>query len=147
MSKVLAYYHVVFCTKGRQMTLPLDHCEHLYRFIWKTLTDNHCRLLRIGGIQNHVHMLIELHPSISLSSLMQSIKSHTSGWLKKENMFKEFTGWAREYYAATISANAINNVIDYIKNQHQHHLGRTFDDELKAICQETGLRYDERDMR
>lgn len=92
MSKVLAYYHIVFCTKERRMTLPLDQCEHLYRFIWKELTDNNCRLIRIGGIQNHIHMLIELHPSVALSRLMQDIKSHLGGWLKKDGRFPDFTG-------------------------------------------------------
>ncbi|MDE6280127.1 MAG: transposase, partial [Paramuribaculum sp.] len=54
MSKVLAYYHIVFCTKERRMTLPLSQCEHLYRYIWRELTDCNCLLLRIGGIQNHI---------------------------------------------------------------------------------------------
>lgn len=147
MSKVLAYYHIVFCTKERCMTLPLEQCEHLYRFIWKELTDNKCRLLRIGGIQNHIHMLIELHPNISLSLLMQHIKSHTSGWLKSDGRFPDFSGWAREYYASTISAEQKSPVIEYIKNQHQHHLQISFDNELQSMYRASGLNYDDRDMR
>ncbi len=129
------------------MTLPLEQCEHLYRFIWKELTDNKCRLLRIGGIQNHIHMLIELHPNISLSLLMQHIKSHTSGWLKSDGRFPDFSGWAREYYASTISAEQKSPVIEYIKNQHQHHLQISFDNELQSMYRASGLNYDDRDMR
>lgn len=133
MSTVLAYYHIVFCTKERRMTLPMEHCEHIYRFIWRELTDNNCRLLRIGGIQNHIHILIELHPSVALSRLMQDIKSHASGWLRKDPRFGDFQGWAKEYYAATISASQKASVIEYIKNQAQHHLRSSFDDEICSI--------------
>lgn len=52
MSKVIALYHIVFCTKNRRMTIPLEQREHLYRFIWKECTDEfHSKLPRIGGIQ------------------------------------------------------------------------------------------------
>ena len=147
MSKVLAYYHIVFCTKERRMTLPLDQCEHLYRFIWKELTDSKCRLLRIGGIQNHIHMLIDLHPTVALSALMQNIKSRASGWLKKDVRFPDFDGWARDYYAASVSDNHKDAVIEYIKNQHTHHFCTPFDDELISLCHALGQTYDNRDMR
>lgn len=147
MSKVLAYYHIVFCTKERRMTLPLDQCEHLYRFLWKMLDERNCRLLRIGGVQNHVHMLINLHPSIALSALMKDLKGHSAGWLNRDSRFPDFNGWAREYYASTISENLKDTVINYIKTQKEHHLLTAFDDELEALCRDSGLVYDDRDMR
>ncbi len=135
MSKVSAYYHIVFCTKSRRMVLPLEHCEHLYRFIWKELTDNKCQLLRIGGIQNHVHLLINLHPGISLSLLIQKIKGHSSSWLRRDNRFPFFEGWASEYFATSISAGHKDAVINYIKNQRNHHQTASFEHELKkTLC-------------
>ena len=74
MSKVTAYYHIVFCTKRREMTIPLAYKEDLYRFIWKEIKDLKCDLIRIGGIQNHVHILLNLHPTVALATLMQNIK-------------------------------------------------------------------------
>lgn len=147
MSKVLAYYHIVFCTKERHLTLPLDQCEHLYRFIWRELTDNKCRLLRIGGVENHVHMLIELHPTIALSSLMQNIKSHSAGWLNKDSRFPDFAGWAKEYYAASVSHSQKEITIEYIKSQLQHHQHTSFDKEMQTICLTSGIAYDDRDLR
>lgn len=73
MSKVKALYHIVFCTKRREMTIPLEHIDELYRFIWYEIKDQNCRLIRIGGIQNHLHLLIDLHPSMALSNLMRII--------------------------------------------------------------------------
>lgn len=147
MSKVAAYYHIVFCTKERRMTLPLEQCEHLYRFIWKELSDNNCQLLRIGGIQNHVHILLNLHPSVALSNLVKTIKSHTSGWLKSDSRFPHFTGWAKEYYAASISANHKDAVIEYIKNQREHHIGKSFEEELLSLYKVVGFSFDERDLK
>lgn len=57
MSKIAAYYHIVFCTKSREMTIPLEYAEDVYRFIWRIITDSKRKLIRIGGIQNHIHIL------------------------------------------------------------------------------------------
>ena len=81
MSKVAAYYHIVFCTKRQEMTIPLQYKEDVYRFIWKVISDSKCTLIRIGGIQNHVHILLNLHPTVALANLIQSIKSLSSGWI------------------------------------------------------------------
>lgn len=147
MSKVSALYHVVFCTKERRKTLPLTLLEDLYRFIWKEVIKNNSKLIRIGGIQNHVHMLIELHPSIALANLIQDIKSHSSGMLRKDARFPDFEGWGREYFACSISHAQVPVIKEYIKNQQTHHKCSDFDDELISLCNNVGLTYDERNMR
>ena len=129
------------------MTIPLEQCEHLYRYVWKEITDNKCQLLRIGGIQNHLHILINLNPTVALAPLIQSIKSKSSGWLKKDERFPCFEGWASEYYAASLSINDKDAVVEYIKNQQQHHLSVPFDDELQSLCQASALACDENFMR
>lgn len=147
MSKVLAYYHIVFCTRERRLTLPLDECQHLYRFIWKELTDKGCKLLRIGGVQNHIHMLINLNPTVNLANLMQMIKGKSARWLKDDMRFPYFAGWAHEYFASTVSPAHVESLIEYIRTQPQHHLGMSFDEELIALYLKTGIEYDDRDMR
>ncbi len=146
MSKYTAYYHIVFCTKERKMTIPLELKEDIYRVIWKILTDNNCKLLRIGGIQNHIHMLINLHPSIALSALMQKIKGATSSWMHTDPRFTLFEGWARDYFACTLSLENKDAVIEYIKNQETHHLTNPLDDEFRRLYRYAGLNYDTRDM-
>lgn len=147
MSKVTAYYHIVFCTKYREMTIPLEHKDDLYRFIWKKIKDMGCDLLRIGGIQNHVHLLINLHPTVNLSRLMQDIKGHSSGWMKNDRRFIRFRGWAADYYACTISPEQKTTVVEYIKRQEHHHLGAPLDKEFDRMYRYAGLRYDERDLK
>ncbi len=147
MSKVTALYHIVFCTKSRRKTLPLKHAEDLYRFLWKNLENLGCYLIRIGGIQNHIHLLLDLHPSIALADVVQKIKSISSAWMKSDSRFPDFEGWAAEYYACSIAPEQKNAVAEYIKNQHAHHLDDSLDKEFATLYRYAGKQYDNRDMR
>lgn len=134
MSKVKALFHIVFCTKNRQMTITSVHKEDVYRFIWKVINNLNCKLLRIGGIENHVHMLVNMNPSVALSTLLREIKANSSAWMKGSGKFPQFIGWADGYYGCSISPEHQNSVIDYIKGQEIHHHGISFDDEIKDMC-------------
>ena len=147
MSNVTALYHIVFCTKGRAMVLPQEYLEDLYRFIWRRIEDAGCKLLRIGGIQNHVHILVDLHQSVSLAQLVQNIKGHSSGWMRSDIRFIAFTGWAKEYFACTVSPEHKYTVIEYIKNQKTHHNAMAFDVELTELHNRAGQQCTAYDMR
>ena len=146
MSKVLALYHIVFTTKRREPTLPSDIRDDLYRFIWKETTDNGCVLLRIGGMADHIHMLVNLHPSIALSDFMRNIKSKSSSWMATDRRFRSFDSWGRGYFAATISYESRENVIEYIRNQQQHHSFMSADDEFRRLYLSVGMEYYPDDM-
>lgn len=147
MSKTTAYYHVVFCTKAREMTIPLEHCEHLYRFLWKEIRGLNCTLLRIGGIQNHVHMLVNLNAMVPLAKLVQNCKTRSSVWLKNDERFPHFNGWSEGYFACTLAPDQRHAVIEYIKGQVAHHLGNPVDGEIENLYRHALLDYDDRDMR
>ncbi|MDE6309801.1 MAG: IS200/IS605 family transposase [Muribaculaceae bacterium] len=147
MSKVVAYYHIVFCTKRREKTIPLQYKKDVYRYIWKIISDNKCKLLRIDGIQNHIHILMDLHPSVALAKIMQSIKSMSSGWMVQDGRFGFFDGWGEGYFACSVSPHEKKSVIDYIMNQEVHHLGRDFDEEVKGLYWSADIEYDDRDLR
>ena len=147
MSKVTAYYHIVFCTKAREMTIPLSYKEDVYRFIWSEIKKHKCDLLRIGGIQNHVHMLINLHPTMALAKLMQEIKSRSSAWMNADARFVGFRGWADDYYACTISPELRYRVCEYIRNQEMHHKVTAVDDEFSDMYRYADIEYDSRDLK
>lgn len=128
------------------MTIPDEHSQDLYRFTWKEVTNMKSRLLRVGGIQNHVHMLIDLHPSVSLSQLMQNVKGRSSGWMRSDDRFCGFNGWASEYYGCTISPEQKHAVIEYIKGQQQHHLGAEFNREVVSMYRYADLDYHPSDL-
>lgn len=146
MSKVHALYHIVFSTKHREFTLPDNLLEDVYRFIWAQLRDCECSLYRIGGIGNHIHLLIHLPANARLSDVVRNVKANTSGWLMRDSRFPDFRGWSREYYAMTVSPRAKDTVLEYIRNQRQHHSVYDLQSEMVAMCEEAGFVFDPRDM-
>jgi putative transposase len=75
-------YHIVFATKHREAALDKPHRDDLYRFMWGCLEERHCHLYRIGGIEDHVHILTALHPTVALAELIKEVKTASSAWIK-----------------------------------------------------------------
>ena len=86
-------YQLVFSTKNAEKTLVLSESEKLYRYIWGILKNKKCILYRLNGTENHLHIVTHIHPSTSVSSLIKDIKVSSSGWLKEQMIFPEFTNW------------------------------------------------------
>lgn len=147
MSKVSALYHIVFCTKSRKMTITDSYRRDLYSVIYSIIKKNNCHLIRMGGIANHIHMLVDLSPQIALSQLMRAIKSESSGFLKRDSRFPYFEGWSAGYFAMTVSPKAKEAVIGYINDQQNHHYIMPFDKELEQFFIEIGMEYDENELK
>lgn len=139
MSKVSAIYHIVINTKNRRKSIPDSKKRDLYKYIYAIIKNNDCVLLRINGIANHIHILVELHQTVALSTLVKSIKQSSSRWLSGNADFPLFEGWGREYFAATIHRDMIEQVKQYIINQDNHHAKINFEDEVKEFCRENGI--------
>ena len=143
MSRVNALFHIVINTHQRKMTIFDEHCEDMYRYIWKTIRNKKCYLYRIGGVANHLHILVDLHPSVALADLVREIKQTSSEWAKTCGYFPMWNGWGREYAAFSVSESSRSRVIEYIKGQKEHHKTLSFEDEFKAIIQKHGFEWND----
>ncbi len=143
MSKVLNPIHLVLNTYYRRLTIDNNNREALYRFIWSFLKARNCYLYRIGGIQNHIHLLFNLNPTIALSDIVRDMKRESSLWVKRSGLFPYFEKWGKEYYAFGVGKNAIPTIIEYIKNQQEHHRKRTFEEEMQEIFREEGIEWND----
>ena len=103
-----------------------------------------CKLLRIGGIANHIHVFVDIHPKIAMADLAAEIKRVSSLWIKQSRLFPYFEGWGKEYFGFSKSESDRYKVIEYIKNQKDHHRMITFEDEIKHMLSEEGMAWDER---
>ncbi len=137
-------YQIVFGTKNRKPTIPDEHCEKLYKYIWGIVKGQNCKLYRINGIADHVHIMSDLHPSISLADYIKNIKVASSIWMKESTLFPQFAGWQDGYGAFTYSIKEKDILIEYIKNQKVHHRTESFYDEYKRLLVENGVKFDER---
>jgi len=130
------HYHIVFSTKNRIPCLKTSNQEKLYKYIWGILKKKRCYLYRINGTEDHLHLLIHLHPSVSLSSLVKDIKLASSDFIKRESLFPEFAGWQKGYGAFTHHVHDKHRLIDYIKNQEKHHEKLTWKQEFRTLLEE-----------
>jgi REP element-mobilizing transposase RayT len=101
-------------------------------------------LYRINGIEDHIHMLVDLHPNYALADFMREIKTSSSIWVKQSGKFSNFEGWADGYAALTYSYRDKDMIVNYIKNQQEHHYKESFEAELRRLLKENGIEIDEK---
>ena len=144
MSYTQIYYHIVFSTKNRIPCMTKQKREDLYKYIWGVLTNKNCHLYRINGVEDHLHILTHIHPTVSLANLVKDIKLSSSDWIKENGIFKRFSGWQKGYGAFTAAQKDKDRIIRYIKNQEKHHQKKSFKDELRKLLEEAGIEFDEK---
>ncbi len=138
------YYQIVFGTKYRKPTISETHCEELYKYISGIIKNNKCHLYRVNGIEDHIHIFSDLHPSISLADYIKDIKVASSLWMKESGKFPDFIGWQNGYGAFTYSVREKDMIINYVKKQKEHHKKETFYDEYKRLMIENEIEFDEK---
>jgi len=135
-------YQIVFSTKERKPVLLKESRPLLLKYIYGVLRNKNCHLYRINCIEDHIHILLSLHPSVSLSSLVKDIKISSSLFVKENNLFPGFSGWQEGYGAFTYSYGEVNKLIEYVKNQEEHHKNITFREEFIAMLNEHQITFD-----
>jgi len=136
-------YQIVFSTYKREETLSSNNREELFRYIAGILQNNKCHLYRINGMNDHLHIVTHLHPTIALASVIKDIKLASTAHIKKNKLFPLFNGWQEGYGAFTYSYRDKDKLIEYVINQEKHHRTKKSGDELVELLVEHGIDYDE----
>ena len=131
----------------RKPTINSENKRYLYSYIWSIIKQKDCVLYRIGGMEDHVHIFVDLSPKMALADLVRIIKSYSSGWMRKSGYFPAFEGWGKEYFSESKNRDAIPVVVQYIKNQEQHHKEVSLIDEFRNLYTYSGYTWDDRDLR
>jgi REP element-mobilizing transposase RayT len=137
-------YQIVFSTKYRFPSLDACGRPELFKDMWGILKNHKCHLYRINGVGDHIHIITSLHSSISLANLVKDLKLGSSSFIKEKNLFPKFGGWQDGYSAFTYSQDAKDNLIEYVKNQEEHHKTVDFREELITLLKEHGVDFDEK---
>ena len=136
-------YHIVFRTKASEKTINQEHSINLNKYIWGVIKNKQCHLYRINSMEEHIHILSDLHPSVSLADFIKDIKVSSSKWIKESGLFPNFRGWGIKYCALTYSFKERNILINYVKNQQEHHKKESFQEEIKRLFKEEGIELEE----
>lgn len=134
--------HVVFSTHQRRATLTAEIRRRVHEYLGGVAKALRARPLIINGIDDHAHMLLELPPTLAIADAIQKIKGNASRWISEE--FSRLFDWQRGYGAFTVSRRNVDGVIRYIANQEEHHRTRSYEDELRELLEEHGVRFDRR---
>lgn len=118
--------------------------DELYKYITGIIQTQKHKLLIINGVADHVHILIGYRPHQSLSDLVQDIKGSSSKWINERKFTRLKFRWQEGYGAFSYSHSHLSEVINYIKNQEQHHKKITFMDEYKSFLKTYDVAFDER---
>lgn len=138
------HYHVIFSTKNREPWITTEHEQRLWAYRGGIARENEMKPLMIGGIENHVHLLLGISPVLAVSKAVQLIKVGSSAWVKETLPGMRGFGWQDGYGAFTVSKSHLPEVAEYVGGQRQHHQGRTFEQEYRALLEKHGIEFDER---
>ncbi len=137
-------YQIVFSTKHRERTLIKKDRPELYQYITGVLKKKNCHLYRINGVEDHLHIITDIHQSVAVANLVKDIKLSTITLIRENNILPNFGGWQDGYGAFTYHINAKNNLIEYVKNQEEHHRDKTYEEEYRELLHEHKIEYDEK---
>ena len=136
-------YQIVFSTQKREPILHHDNRPELFKYISGIIKNQKSHLYRINGVEDHLHIVTHLHPTIALSSLVKDIKVASSIKIKESSWFKNFTAWQEGYGAFTYSIKEKDRLIEYVKNQEAHHKKISFREEYIELLNEHKIEFDE----
>jgi REP element-mobilizing transposase RayT len=137
------HYHVVFSTKDRRPLIAPEWRDRLPAYIGGVVRNLDGVAESVGGVGDHVHLLLGLRATHCLSDLVRDLKSVSSRWVHEEIHLAGFA-WQEGYGAFTVSASQRETVGDYIARQEEHHRQRTFQEEYVALLRRSGVDFDER---
>lgn len=138
------YVQIVFAVQGRENLITEKLRDELEKIMCGIVNNNKSKSLAIYCNPDHVHILIGLHPTVSVSKIAEVIKSGSSGWINREKKIVGKFSWQDGYGAFTYSKSQIDNVAKYILTQPEHHKQKTFKEEYLDFLKKFEIEYDDR---
>ena len=137
------HIQVVFTVRNRECIIQNTWKDDLYKYMSGIVRSNDHKLLAINGMPDHVHILLGLRPSQSLSDLMQDVKGSSSRWINDQKFIHGKFSWQEGFGGFSYCKSEVETVTNYIHNQVSHHKRKTFLEEYREILKEFEVDYNE----
>jgi REP element-mobilizing transposase RayT len=118
--------------------------QQVFAYMAGIIKNHKCQPFIVNGVEDHVHILTHLHPSVALASLVKDIKMSSHAFIDDHHLFPDFNSWQRGYAAFSYSIEARFNLIRYIERQEMHHQKINFEDEYIALLVGHCISYDKK---
>lgn len=138
------YVHLIFSTKNRERAIPDDLRPKLHSYMGGILRDNHCSSIEINTEPDHAHVLFILARTEALSDVVGQLKKGSTNWLHAQSSHLRSFYWQNGYGAFSVSQSGVDEVREYIRNQHMHHQKLSFQDEFRTFLRRYEIEFDER---
>jgi putative transposase len=136
------YIQVVFAVKGRQSLIHTQWEEQLYKYITGIVQNKGQKMLAINGMPDHIHFFIGMKPNCCLSDLVREIKKSTNEYIRQKKFSPAFY-WQEGFGAFSYSHSHINNVVQYIMRQKEHHNQKSFKEEYLEMLKKFDVQFEE----
>ena len=134
-------YHIVFSTKKRAPLISDAVRERLYEYLGGVIRSGGDSLTEIGGVADHIHLLVKLKPTHTVADLLRVVKANSSKWVNEERLTESRFGWEEGYSAFTVSQSRVEAVRDYLRRQEEHHRKASFREKLQTLCERRGVEF------
>ena len=138
------YIQIVFAVKGRENLISKIHREELHKYITGIVQNRGQKMLSIFCMSDHVHLLVGIKPSITISDLVRDIKAGSSNFINQQYYVNGKFNWQEGFGAFSYSKSQIDTVIKYILSQKEHHKKTTFREEYFDFLEKFEIDYDEK---
>jgi putative transposase len=138
------FYHIVFSTKGRTDLISPEIETRVWAYIGGIARKHELIAVQVGGIENHIHVLILAKPKVAPSQIVQWLKGESSRWIHETFPEMHSFAWQDGFGIFSVSKSSVPDVVDYIKDQREHHAKQSFEDEYISMLKLNGIDYDER---
>ncbi|HKK76555.1 MAG TPA: IS200/IS605 family transposase [Saprospiraceae bacterium] len=138
------HLHVIFAVQNRNALIQDSWEEKLYKYITGIVQQYGHKMLQINGMPDHVHLLIGMRPTQSLSDLMKQVKGSSTEWINENKWTRHKFSWQAGYGAFSYAKSEVPRVIKYIQNQKEHHRTKTFTEEYMEFLEAFEVDFDER---
>ena len=138
------YLHVIFHIKTASPKIADEYLERVHSYIGQLINSTGCRVIRVGGIGDHVHVVCLLSRHETVSHLVEEIKRNSSRWIKTLSPQYEHFAWQGGYAAFSVSQSVVDKTVAYVNHQQEHHKKMSFHDEYIQFLKLYNIDYDEK---
>ncbi len=135
------HYHVVFSTKFRKPWIRDVWRDRLHEYLGGTVRSLEGKPLKVGGVDDHVHLLVGLKTTHCVADFLRELKKSATTWVHDAVQLRSFR-WQEGYSVFSVSPTAREQVSRYIANQKEHHRKHSFREELRVLLESAGVEYD-----
>jgi len=138
------YVQIVFAVKGRQNLISEKLRDRLEKYMCGIVSNNKSKPIAVYCNPDHTHILIGLHPSVSISDMARGIKANSSKWINEQKLIVGKFSWQEGYGAFSYSKSQVDSVVKYILNQPEHHRKKSFREEYINLLNRFEIEFDEK---